>query len=102
MGDGRMKDLEQQEKLELREQELNQEHWKYVDSNPELRQVLNDFMASVLLHRPEHVDFAREYFSAFKQTESESETPRLRSLQSRQPRRRRRCEDRHGVALRLQ
>merc|ERR1719188_2077287 len=68
--EGRMKDPEQQEKLELREEELKQEHSRYLDQHPELRQVMNDFMSSVLLHRPDHVfDFAREYFSAFKQAE---------------------------------
>mmetsp|Transcript_30465 Transcript_30465/g.53552 ORF Transcript_30465/g.53552 Transcript_30465/m.53552 type:complete len:114 (+) Transcript_30465:73-414(+) len=66
--DGRMRDLEQQEKLELREEDLRKEHAAYLEDHPELRQVLNDFMSSVLLHRPDHVfDFAREYFSAFKQ-----------------------------------
>mmetsp|Transcript_44915 Transcript_44915/g.100997 ORF Transcript_44915/g.100997 Transcript_44915/m.100997 type:complete len:89 (-) Transcript_44915:142-408(-) len=68
--DGRMKDPEQQEKLELREEELRQEHTKYLEQHPELRQVLNDFMSSVLLHRPDQVfEFARQYFSAFKQSE---------------------------------
>merc|ERR1719217_668905 len=70
--DGRMKDLEQQEKLELREEELRREHAGYLEQHPELRQVMNDFMSSVLLHRPDHVfDFAREYFSAFKQADGE-------------------------------
>merc|ERR1719152_676928 len=70
--DGRMKDLEQQEKLELREEQLKREHAAYLSQHPELRQVLNDFMSSVLLHRPDHVfDFAREYFSAFKQAPDE-------------------------------
>merc|ERR1740121_2395234 len=33
---------------------------------------MNDFMSSVLLHRPDHVfDFAREYFSAFQHAEPE-------------------------------
>eukprot|EP00444_Apocalathium_aciculiferum_P029138 CAMPEP_0183442912 /NCGR_PEP_ID=MMETSP0370-20130417/89961_1 /TAXON_ID=268820 /ORGANISM="Peridinium aciculiferum, Strain PAER-2" /LENGTH=92 /DNA_ID=CAMNT_0025632715 /DNA_START=96 /DNA_END=374 /DNA_ORIENTATION=+ len=65
--DGRMKDAEQQEKLELREEELRQEHARYLEQHPELRQVLNDFMSSVLLNRPDHVfDFAKNYFSAFK------------------------------------
>eukprot|EP00746_Dinoflagellata_sp_MGD_P067693 gnl/MRDRNA2_/MRDRNA2_27944_c0_seq1.p2 gnl/MRDRNA2_/MRDRNA2_27944_c0~~gnl/MRDRNA2_/MRDRNA2_27944_c0_seq1.p2 ORF type:complete len:103 (-),score=37.26 gnl/MRDRNA2_/MRDRNA2_27944_c0_seq1:93-401(-) len=73
--DGRMKDLAQQEKLELREDELRAEHFKYNDQHPELRQVLNDFISSVLLHRPERVfEFAAEYFSAFKQTDPEGET----------------------------
>mmetsp|Transcript_113337 Transcript_113337/g.315524 ORF Transcript_113337/g.315524 Transcript_113337/m.315524 type:complete len:93 (-) Transcript_113337:207-485(-) len=72
--DGRMKDPEQQEKLELREEELKQEHTQYLEQHPELRQLLNDFMSSVLLHRPEHVfDFAQEYFSAFKQKEPEGQ-----------------------------
>eukprot|EP00441_Pelagodinium_beii_P042254 CAMPEP_0197647488 /NCGR_PEP_ID=MMETSP1338-20131121/25532_1 /TAXON_ID=43686 ORGANISM="Pelagodinium beii, Strain RCC1491" /NCGR_SAMPLE_ID=MMETSP1338 /ASSEMBLY_ACC=CAM_ASM_000754 /LENGTH=76 /DNA_ID=CAMNT_0043221299 /DNA_START=61 /DNA_END=291 /DNA_ORIENTATION=+ len=63
-----MKDPEQQEKLELREEELLQEHSAYLEQHPELRQVLNDFMSSVLLHRPEQVfEFTREYFTAFKQ-----------------------------------
>merc|ERR1712151_1103478 len=68
---GRMKDPEQQEKLELREEELRQEHTRYLEQHPELRQVLNDFMSSVLLHRPDHVfDFAKEYFLAFKQSDA--------------------------------
>ncbi|CAK0817852.1 unnamed protein product, partial [Prorocentrum cordatum] len=71
--DGRLKDPEQQEKLELREEELRQAHGKYLQKHPELRQVLNDFMSSVLLHRPDQVfDFAKEYFSAFKQSDSDA------------------------------
>mmetsp|Transcript_66076 Transcript_66076/g.123248 ORF Transcript_66076/g.123248 Transcript_66076/m.123248 type:complete len:94 (+) Transcript_66076:89-370(+) len=67
---GQMRDLEQRERLELRGEELRKEHMQYLDQHPELRQVLNDFMSSVLLHRPEHVfDFAKEYFSAFKQSD---------------------------------
>mmetsp|Transcript_662 Transcript_662/g.1202 ORF Transcript_662/g.1202 Transcript_662/m.1202 type:complete len:81 (-) Transcript_662:22-264(-) len=67
-----MKDPEQQEKLELREEELRQEHTTYLEQHPELRQVLNDFMSSVLLHRPDQVfEFAKEYFTAFKQKKPE-------------------------------
>lgn len=63
-------DLAQQEQLELREEELREEHFKFIDEHPELRQVLNDFLSSVLLHRPDDVfAFAREYFMAFKQTQ---------------------------------
>jgi len=65
-------DLQQQEMLELREEELRQEHTKFLQEHPELRQLLNDFMSSVLLHRPDEVfDFATNYFSAFKQKEDE-------------------------------
>eukprot|EP00434_Breviolum_minutum_P001161 symbB.v1.2.001017.t1/scaffold52.1/size380577/7 len=66
-----MKDPEEQEKLELREEDLREEHNKYLEKHPELRQLLNDFMSSVLLHRPkEAFDFAKEYFMAFKQPEA--------------------------------
>lgn len=65
-----MKDPEEQEKLELREEDLREEHNKYLEKHPELRQLLNDFMSSVLLHRPDEVfGFAKEYFMAFKQPE---------------------------------
>mmetsp|Transcript_21029 Transcript_21029/g.46791 ORF Transcript_21029/g.46791 Transcript_21029/m.46791 type:complete len:95 (-) Transcript_21029:124-408(-) len=70
--DGQMRELEQQEKLEKREEALKREHADYLEKHPELRQVLNDFMSSVLLHRPDQVfEFAREYFSAFKQGEAQ-------------------------------
>mmetsp|Transcript_6210 Transcript_6210/g.13702 ORF Transcript_6210/g.13702 Transcript_6210/m.13702 type:complete len:192 (+) Transcript_6210:81-656(+) len=76
--DGQMRDLEQRERLELRGEELRKEHMQYLDQHPELRQVLNDFMSSVLLHRPDHVfDFAKEYFSAFKQSDDGAGFPPL-------------------------
>jgi guanylate kinase len=34
--------------------------------HPEIREILNDFMSSVLLEKPEDVfDYARDYFSYF-------------------------------------
>jgi len=64
-------DLEQQEKLEILEERLRQEAHAYLIQHPELRQVLNDFMSSILLHRPDDVYvFARDFFEAFKDDEN--------------------------------
>ena len=38
--------------LSQRKDELIQLHQEYIQKHPEIRQVLNDFISSVLLHKP--------------------------------------------------
>lgn len=38
--------------LSQRKDELIQLHQEYIQRHPEIRQVLNDFISSVLLHKP--------------------------------------------------
>jgi hypothetical protein len=38
--------------LSVRKDELIQSHTDYIASHPEIREVLNDFISSVLLHKP--------------------------------------------------
>mmetsp|Transcript_55503 Transcript_55503/g.121561 ORF Transcript_55503/g.121561 Transcript_55503/m.121561 type:complete len:107 (+) Transcript_55503:54-374(+) len=71
---GKMKDPEQQEKLEIREQELREKHNEYIGGHPELRQLLNDFLSSTLLHKPDNVfEFASKYFAPFKKDGEDDE-----------------------------
>lgn len=45
---------------------IKQEHVSYIKSHAELRQILNDFMSSVLLEQPENVyTYAQKYFAFF-------------------------------------
>ncbi|SBT80843.1 conserved Plasmodium protein, unknown function [Plasmodium malariae] len=46
---------------------LKDENSKYMESHPELKDLLNDFISSILLHTPEDIfKYANEYFSYFK------------------------------------
>jgi len=38
--------------LSVRKDELIESHEEYIQSHPEIREVLNDFLSSVLLHKP--------------------------------------------------
>lgn len=38
--------------LSVRKDELIEQHEDYILSHPEIREVLNDFMSSILLHKP--------------------------------------------------
>ena len=38
--------------LSTRKVELMQQHDEYITEHPEIREVLNDFLSSVLLHKP--------------------------------------------------
>ncbi|GAW83537.1 conserved Plasmodium protein, unknown function [Plasmodium gonderi] len=63
------KDLNLIEKNNLDEEtnNLKSENSKYMENHPELKDLLNDFMSSVLLHTPEDIfKYANEYFSYFK------------------------------------
>eukprot|EP00397_Hematodinium_sp_SG-2012_P067996 GEMP01108111.1.p1 GENE.GEMP01108111.1~~GEMP01108111.1.p1 ORF type:complete len:100 (+),score=15.15 GEMP01108111.1:31-300(+) len=67
-------DREQQERLEILEHKLQEEGFAYLSKHPELRQVLNEFMSSLLLHRPDDVfAFARDFFDAFKDVNKEAD-----------------------------
>ena len=45
---------------------IMEDHNTYIQSHPELRQLLNDYMSSLLLHKPDDVfKFTKDYFSFF-------------------------------------
>lgn len=45
---------------------IKQDHTTYISSHPEIRQLLNDFMSTLLLHKPEDVfKFTKDYYSFF-------------------------------------
>lgn len=47
-------------------EEIKSEHVQYIRNHPEIRDILNDFLSSLLLEKPEDVCvFARKYFSFF-------------------------------------
>jgi guanylate kinase len=46
--------------------EIKGEHADYIKQHPEIRQVLNDYLSNILLHKPEDVySFTKDYFSFF-------------------------------------
>ena len=66
--------------LSTRKDELIESHESYIEDHPEIRQVLNDFISSVLLHKPvssplshtlaknDVYVYAKEYFYPFNPT----------------------------------
>ena len=57
-------------RLNDRKEELKAEHAAYVESHPELKNILADFMTRVLLEKPDDVkEFAAEHFMAFLKPE---------------------------------
>ncbi len=47
-------------------EEIKSEHVQYIQSHPEIRDILNDFLSSLLLEKPEDIClYARKYFSFF-------------------------------------
>ena len=55
--------------LSTRKDELMQQHDEYIADHLEIREVLNDFLSSVLLSKPEDVFvYAKEYFHPFNPT----------------------------------
>jgi len=45
---------------------LKEEHVRYIESHPEIKEILSDFLAKVLLEKPEDVNqFAASYFEPF-------------------------------------
>jgi len=59
-------DLKEQQIIDLRKTELIDYHKQYLESHPELTQLLNDFTTEVLYHKPDDlILFAKEYFAKF-------------------------------------
>jgi len=59
--------------LSVRKDELIQSHSEYIEIHPEIREVMNDFISSVLLHKPDNVFvYAKEYFHPFNPTPMQS------------------------------
>lgn len=47
-------------------EEIKLEHVQYIKSHPEIRDILNDFLSSLLLEKPQDIYvYARKYFSFF-------------------------------------
>ena len=47
-------------------EEIKSEHVQYMKSHPEIRDILNDFLSSLLLEKPDDIYiYARKYFSFF-------------------------------------
>ena len=52
--------------LSMRKEDLMSTHVTYLKCHPELTEVLNDFLSSLLLHKPDDLHlFAKDYFSSF-------------------------------------
>ncbi len=46
--------------------EIKKEHIEYLKKHPEIREILNDFVSTLLLKKPDDLyAFARDYFSFF-------------------------------------
>ena len=59
--------------LSTRKDQLIESHGEYISSHPEIREVLNDFLSSVLLHKPDNVFvYAKEYFHPFNPSPQKS------------------------------
>ena len=55
--------------LSTRKQKLIDSHGSYIVEHPEMREILNDFMSSLLLNKPDDVYlFAKEYFHPYNKT----------------------------------
>lgn len=47
-------------------EEIKLEHIEYIKTHPELKDILNDFISSLLLDKPVDIyEYARQYFSFF-------------------------------------
>ncbi|GKT36808.1 hypothetical protein ADUPG1_009708 [Aduncisulcus paluster] len=56
--------IDYSKRLEDREQEVKEEHIKYLEEHPELQQLMSDFLADILVEKPEDViEFAIQFFS---------------------------------------
>jgi guanylate kinase len=59
-------DLKERATVDVRKTELVENHNNYIERHPELRELLNDFISSVLLNKPDDIfRFTREFFSKF-------------------------------------
>jgi len=55
--------------LSTRKSKLIESHEEYISKHPEMREILNDFLSSVLLNKPDDVYlFSKEYFHPFNPT----------------------------------
>jgi guanylate kinase len=52
--------------VEQRKQQLTEHHSEYLQGHPELQDLLNDFLSSTLLNKPDNIfTYARDFFSKF-------------------------------------
>ncbi len=59
-------------------EEIKKEHVDYLGQHPEIRQLLNDFLSTLLLEKPEDVfRFAQDYFSFFNKEKEVIQHPPL-------------------------
>ena len=55
-------------------QNIMEDHNKYIQDHPEIRQLLNDYMSGLLLHKPDDVfKFTKDYFSFFNKKGKEDQ-----------------------------
>lgn len=51
--------------LKIKE-DIKKEHMEYISKHPEIRSILNDFVSSLLLKKPNNIyNFSQDYFSYF-------------------------------------
>mgnify|MGYP002387814377 CR=1 FL=1 len=59
--------MEREADFERRKEAASVDAKQYLAENPQLKQLLNDFVATVLAQRPADIrSFARDYFNRFK------------------------------------
>lgn len=62
------KDFEHQSLLQFKQSMLQAQYDEYLGDQVVLKQILHDFMTSLLVHQPKDIfAFAKEYFSLLKQ-----------------------------------
>ena len=58
-------------------QSIQKDYAEYIGKHPEIRQLMNDYMSSLLLHKPENVyKFTRDYFAFFNKDAKEPIGPK--------------------------
>ena len=54
--------------------QLIESHKYYIQSHPEIREVLNDFLSSILLHKPVHITASYDYRTMFLYSQRSTST----------------------------
>lgn len=63
----RGKQLEQEDKKEMLIETTRVSHEEYLEKNAKVKELLTDFAATVLLHKPDDIwQFAREFFEPYR------------------------------------
>lgn len=68
--DSKQMDPELKTYYEQVKSDIKKEHFEYLAKHPEVREFLNDFLSSLLLHKPDDVyKYAQEFFKFFNQAD---------------------------------